>query len=340
MKNRFFLFLTALVFCILTACRGGETRPIIDYGDAESFEAALNAGENLEGKIVSFEAKELKPQSAMGYNIWAGEHLNFISSRNPDIKIGDYVTVKVTSIESMLGSWFIKYEKIDAVKGDSTIYSGSSSSGKASDASSVSSAQASEDIRPLELKEYGLYIDPSYYGRETAFVEFCGIIHNPNENHVAEYPHFTITVKNPDGSILATETQTGSTVQPGDTVTLCGMFQLSLADTSDDAEIYYNLDCSGFSKSSGGIRTTDLPVTNVSERSGSDRSYITGEVSNYSSTETMVNLSLILRKDGEIVYIENTFTDHLQPGTTAAFQFDRHSPYPDHDTIEVTGQEW
>lgn len=50
----------------------------IDYADAESFEAALNEGEDLEGKIVQFEALELHPDSAVGYNVWAGEHLNFI----------------------------------------------------------------------------------------------------------------------------------------------------------------------------------------------------------------------------------------------------------------------
>jgi len=96
--------------------------PVIDYADAESFEAALNKGENLEGKIVRFEATDFQPQSALGYNIWAGEHLNFISDRNPDVKAGDVVTVKTDTIKSALGSWIITYEMIDnAVIGDSTI---------------------------------------------------------------------------------------------------------------------------------------------------------------------------------------------------------------------------
>ena len=43
----------------------------IDYADAESFEAVLNEGEDLEGKIVQFEALELHPDSAVGYNVWA-----------------------------------------------------------------------------------------------------------------------------------------------------------------------------------------------------------------------------------------------------------------------------
>lgn len=120
-----------LVTLLITGC-GGNSSVVLDYGDAESFEAALNAGENLEGKTVQFVALELHPDSATGYNVWAGEHLNFVSSRNPDIKAGDTVAVKATEITSTLGSWFIKYEKIgNAVIGDSTITSsGGNSSGK------------------------------------------------------------------------------------------------------------------------------------------------------------------------------------------------------------------
>lgn len=95
---------------------------MIDYGDAESFEAALNEGKNLEGKVVRFIAGEFHPQSKLGYNVWAGEHLNFVSSRNPDIQEGDTVTVKTTTIENMAGSWVINYEKVEnAVVGKDTI---------------------------------------------------------------------------------------------------------------------------------------------------------------------------------------------------------------------------
>lgn len=97
----------------------------IDYADAESFEAALNAGENLEGKVVKFIAGELHPDSAFGYDVYAGEHLNFVSLEHPNIKENDLVTVKATSIKSFMGSWVIDYEKVEnAVETeDTTIYS-------------------------------------------------------------------------------------------------------------------------------------------------------------------------------------------------------------------------
>lgn len=85
----------------------------IDYGDAESFEKALNEGKNLEGKIVRFTAGEIHPDSKLGYDVWAGEHLNFVSTRNPDIQTDDVVTVRAVTIENLLGSWVINYEKVE-----------------------------------------------------------------------------------------------------------------------------------------------------------------------------------------------------------------------------------
>lgn len=104
-----------------------EEEIIIDYGDAESFEAALNEGKNLEGKIVQFVVRDYKPDSAFGYNLISGEHLNFISSRNPDAQVNDTVIAKTTTIESLMGSWIIHYEKIDnAVISKDTITASSS----------------------------------------------------------------------------------------------------------------------------------------------------------------------------------------------------------------------
>lgn len=134
------LLIISVLILVFVGC--GRASVVLDYGDAESFEAALNAGENLEGKTVRFLAGELHPDSAMGYNVWAGEHLNFISARNPDIKSGDTVDVKVTEITSSLGSWFIKYEKVsNGTIGDSTITaSGSEISMKPEDINGMGAA--------------------------------------------------------------------------------------------------------------------------------------------------------------------------------------------------------
>ncbi|PIC80756.1 hypothetical protein CSV75_02920 [Sporosarcina sp. P18a] len=100
--------IASLIFAalLLTAC--GSAEP--DY-TTEQFETALKNGENTEGKNVSITVDELVPDSAFGYNVQTGEHLNFVSSSNPNVKKGDEIIVKVGEVESVLGSFIIQYKK-------------------------------------------------------------------------------------------------------------------------------------------------------------------------------------------------------------------------------------
>lgn len=352
----------------LSACGGNKIA--IDYADAESFEAALNNGDNLEGKVVQFVAEELNPDSAFGYDIFAGEHLNFVSSSHPNIKEGDTVVVKATKIESVIGSWIITYEKVsDAVVTESTISSsgaeqkvdiselnsdssdttddlGNDESSEINESSEESATsfpvESSSSELPLELVDYGWFInDPS---GDTAYVEFCGMIKNPNDKLVAQFPKVLVTVKDGDGSIVATEEQVGSIVMPGDTITLCGMFSMLVSGISDDAQIVFDVDWSEFSTDTqiySEAKTTDFVISNVSERNGSDENFITGEITNnFSKDIDQVNLSIVLRKDGKIVFMENTFVDGLKKGKTKAFEFQRYNAWPEHDTIDVSAMVW
>ena len=215
-NRRITALLAVLLICTLSAC--GQSQIPLDYGDETAFEADLNAGKNLVGKTVSFVAAELHPQSLYGYDIWAGEHLNFISSKNPDIEVGQTVTVKVTAVESVIGSWFIEYEKVDAAADENTIY--------AADVEDSDNADETEAPQPLEIAEAGYYVAPHQSGADTIRVNYCGMVHDPNETLAASYPKIIITITNPDGTIIATDSQTGSGVMPGDTVTLVSMMSV------------------------------------------------------------------------------------------------------------------
>ena len=153
---------SAMLSLLLCSCGGGPGGTEVDYGDAAAFEEALNRGENLENKTLMFTVTELHPDSALGFNVCGGEHLNFISSRNPDLKVGDTAGVKATEITSLLGSWIIKYEKIDnPIIGDNTIVSSAqegnaSEEQKAADTDDVSadpSAVTEEEIAIPEPSE-------------------------------------------------------------------------------------------------------------------------------------------------------------------------------------------
>ena len=109
MKKALAVFMIAALLIGLSAC--AATQPVTpDYADAASFEAALNAGTDVTGKIVQFTVDKLVPDSAFGYNMEAGEHLNFCSATNPGVSEGDTVTVEVKEVVSSLGSYIISYK--------------------------------------------------------------------------------------------------------------------------------------------------------------------------------------------------------------------------------------
>ena len=92
---------------LLTGCAKAQA----EYSE-QDFEKSLVDGQSLDGKTVEITVKELNPESAFGYNIIAGEHLNFVSPSNPGVKVGDKLIVKVTGTRSVLGSWVIDYKKM------------------------------------------------------------------------------------------------------------------------------------------------------------------------------------------------------------------------------------
>ena len=199
-----------------------------------------------------------------------------------------------------------------------------------------------EAQKELEISEYGWNIVPNRYD-ETLYVNFCALVHNPNMSLKAEFPEVIATIRNGEGEILATGSQTGGYIMPQDTVTLIGRLSLPRADVSEGTKIGFDVECSRFSTVSAQDKpkTTDFIIENVSER-GSGWDYkITGEVTNNTSAEVdRVLISILLRKEGEIVYMEISFLDSLQPGKAKPFEVSYLSDVPEHDTIDVSVQAW
>jgi len=93
----------------------GSLGDALVFTDEHEFERQLNEGRNLEGSIVTFKVLDFKPDSAFGYNLWAGTHLNFVSDRHPGVNVGDILTVRTKYISSRIGSWIIQYELLDRI---------------------------------------------------------------------------------------------------------------------------------------------------------------------------------------------------------------------------------
>lgn len=75
-------------------------------------ESALNANKDIEGKTVKFKVQKVEPNSAFGYNLETGKHLNFVSDNKPKVKKGEVVIVKVKKVTSTLGSYVITYTNL------------------------------------------------------------------------------------------------------------------------------------------------------------------------------------------------------------------------------------
>lgn len=125
-KSIFFVALLALIF-ILTGCDGDTVSDkqvdisdnTIDYNDANTFENALNEGVKVKGKIARIRINDYAPDSILGINCHAGEHLNFISQTDIDVEKGDTIVVRVKEEPSkifLLGSWKIYCEVLSIEK--------------------------------------------------------------------------------------------------------------------------------------------------------------------------------------------------------------------------------
>lgn len=83
-----------------------------DFKTAAEFESALNSSQDTIGKIVTFTVDNVIPDGELGYTVWAGEHLNFVSTEVLNWKIGETHTVKIKKVASSLGSYMITFETI------------------------------------------------------------------------------------------------------------------------------------------------------------------------------------------------------------------------------------
>lgn len=93
------------------------SQPDIDFETAEAYEKALNQGEDTVGKTVRFHVVDVQPGSVLGFNVWAGEHLNFVSDEPQDIAKDNIVTARILGVETFLGSWVIDYQILSVEKG-------------------------------------------------------------------------------------------------------------------------------------------------------------------------------------------------------------------------------
>ena len=91
-----------------------EPTYVIDYYTAEAFESAINSGASVQGKIVQFYVDAYRPDSILGFNCYAGDHLNFISENDVNVVAGNFIIGRVTEEPwKVFGSWDISFEVLE-----------------------------------------------------------------------------------------------------------------------------------------------------------------------------------------------------------------------------------
>ena len=194
----------------------------------------------------------------------------------------------------------------------------------------------------LDLVEYGCKARTPSEDDPEVYIDYCGVVTNPNQNLLAQYPEVIITLKSGTGSIIATDSVMAPSIAPNDTITLCGIVKIKKVDKTPDMEVHFDLDWGDLVVADANTpKSTDFKVSNISERAGSNDGLITGEVTNNSTKDAdNICLSLILRKAGKIVYIDTEYVDKLTVGNKKAFQFSCLGGWPEHDVVEITAQPW
>ena len=109
-RNLLAVGLVMVIGMFLVGC-SEDYMSMLDYESAEDFEAAINNGDDVEGAYVMVEVNKFEPASAFGFNVQAGEHLNFVDAVNPNAEEGDFVVFEVEKIANMMGSYIITYKE-------------------------------------------------------------------------------------------------------------------------------------------------------------------------------------------------------------------------------------
>lgn len=110
-----FTLVLSLTGCVSNEITTAPTTDTIDYSNAMLFERALEEGVKVKGKVVQFYVEKYAPDSVLGINCHAGEHLNFLFDNNLNVETGDTIVVRVTKEPTqmiLLESWKIPCEFI------------------------------------------------------------------------------------------------------------------------------------------------------------------------------------------------------------------------------------
>lgn len=164
-------------------------------------------------------------------------------------------------------------------------------------------------------------------------------VKNTNENNAYEFYTITITAKDSDGNVVATEDQTMNVIQPGEEQAAGFVFDCN-GEEPDQVEFTID-EGDEISPDDSAIKSSDIEITGTNERTDEwGETAFTGTIKNNSEKDTdTIGVVLLLYKDGKIVYGDTTYVDNVKAGGEKALDMSEYE-VPEHDSYELHGIDW
>lgn len=205
-----------------------------------------------------------------------------------------------------------------------------------SETSEPEEKQAENERKDLEIVKSGYSLTDDDFPYMMYGIE----LYNPNTSYAVEYPTVKITAYDKDGNVLATSDQTFNTIAPGETIYWGA--QADCAEQIPDKVTFEvtNLE-EDYIKSKEQSASKDLEITQKNLKKNEYDTRFTGKVKNNGSKDfSQINISIILYKDGNIVFGSNGYVDNLAVDKELPFEVYHYGDIPEYDTYEIYAMDW
>ena len=118
----------------------------------------------------------------------------------------------------------------------------------------------------LDLGRSGFFVHDNQYS-DSYYIEYASELTNNGKNYAVEFPKLQITFEDGSGNVIATDTQTGFYVMPGDTIALSSQIEVPKDAIDDDTTYSFSTDGDTVKATSLDIpKASDFTFANVNEK--------------------------------------------------------------------------
>ena len=181
-------------------------------------------------------------------------------------------------------------------------------------------------------------VETGYEISESGYMNAGVIIENPSQDTAYEFSKIVATAFDANGAVLATEDQVLNKIQPGERQTFAVFMS---CNGQEPARVDFSVENGNkIAPSNKAIKSSDLIVSGTNERQDKYHQSITGMVKNNSQNNSKsIAVTVLFRKEGKIVYGENSFVDDLGAAQEKPFEI-RVNSKAEHDSYEVSAIDW